>query len=117
MATHGFRSVLTLDPESKPDLGTDDVKRAGVRIPLEDGPDNDIRLISRAVTELRRLVATQPPVFVHCHAGRSRSAIVVAGYFMKRDGLTAQEAIHQVSQKRELAITDGLVRLLERLEE
>jgi hypothetical protein len=33
------------------------------------------------------------PVFVHCHAGISRSVMVVAAYLMARDGRTRDEAL------------------------
>src|SRR2546423_4236185 len=58
--------------------------------PLLDGPGDDLISLNRAVDLLAKLVAEGPPVFVHCQAGRSRSAAVVAGYLMKSRGLSAK---------------------------
>lgn len=49
-------------------------------VPLEDALGNEPRLYRLAVDYLRELVQVAPPVLVQCHAGRSRSAVVVAGY-------------------------------------
>lgn len=51
---------------------------------LEDGPGNDLRLFSLSIDALDRLVREAAPVLVQCHAGRSRSVVVVAAYLIKR---------------------------------
>ena len=82
---------------------------------LEDGPGNDLRLFRMAVSALDELVRTAPPVLVQCHAGRSRSAVVVAAHLMKRLAIDAPTALARVASKREIAITPGLEQLLETL--
>ena len=54
---------------------------------LIDGAGNDPDYFVRAVDALARLLATAPPLLVHCHAGQSRSAVVLAvlvGVFVVR---------------------------------
>lgn len=82
---------------------------------LEDGPGNDLRLFKMAVGALEELVRTAPPVLVQCHAGRSRSAVVVAAHLMKRLGIDAPTALARVASRREISITPGLEELLEKL--
>jgi protein-tyrosine phosphatase len=82
---------------------------------LDDGPGNDPRLFRLAVAHLEDLVGEAPPVLVQCHAGRSRSAIVVAGYFVKTLGLDSTDALKLVGDKREIAVTAGLESLLDSL--
>ena len=82
---------------------------------LEDGPGNDLRIFNMAINALDELVRTAPPVLVQCHAGRSRSVVVVAAHLMKRLGIDAPTALARVASKREIAITPGLERLLEKL--
>jgi hypothetical protein len=82
-------------------------------VPLEDGPGNDSRLFRRAVEALVRLAQEKRPVLVQCHAGRSRSAVVVAGYLMVSLGIEADEALARVAAKRAIAVTAGLERLLD----
>lgn len=84
--------------------------------PLEDGHGNDSRIFRQAVEALVRLVRDAPPVLVHCHAGRSRSAVVVAGYFMKARQLNPEEALACVAAKRTIAVSAGLEKLLNYLE-
>ncbi len=85
-------------------------------VKLDDGPGNDPRLFRLAVSHLADLVQSCPPVLVQCHAGRSRSTIVVAGYLMQTHGLSPEESLKLVAAKREIAVTAGLESLLERLE-
>jgi protein-tyrosine phosphatase len=82
---------------------------------LNDAPGNDPRLFRLAVSDLADLVTEAPPVLVQCHAGRSRSAVVVAGYLVQSLGYTPAEALKLVAEKREIAITAGLELLLDQL--
>ena len=111
----GFRSVLSLDGSTveaeASALDLDDV----VTIQLIDGPGNDIAVFRSAVDALIELVESAPPVLVHCHAGRSRSVAVVAGYLMRTRGLTPHSAVKHISSKRDIALTDALRLLLDRL--
>jgi protein-tyrosine phosphatase len=111
-----FRSVVNLD-------GTLSTKQAGefglaevVAYRLIDGAGNDPRVFRYAVDDLRRLARLHPPVLVQCHAGRSRSAVVVAAYLMRSRDLEPEEAIAAVAAKREINVTPALVELLYKLE-
>jgi len=108
----GIVSVLSLDGclagRSPDEVG---VRKVTV-IKLQDGPGNDPALFLRAVDSVHRFVTQTPPVLVQCHAGRSRSVIVVAGYFIKTRGITPDEAVKLVASKREAQITPGLDSLL-----
>jgi len=97
-----------------------DASRLGVRriavFPLVDGPGNDVRIVQQAVDTLAELASEVPPVLVHCHAGRSRSAIVVAGFLMKSLGIEADEALAMVAAKREIYAAPEMTRLLDWLD-
>lgn len=82
-------------------------------VPLEDAAGNDPRMFRRALDTLDRLIHEAKPVLVHCHAGRSRSAVVVAGYLMRAFGIDACQALALVAAKRDVAVTAGLERLLD----
>jgi len=85
-------------------------------VELIDGPGNDVALFRRAVSVLAELTKETPPVLVHCHAGRSRSPAVVAGYLMKSLRIDASQALEIVVQKRETYIAPALICLLDSLE-
>jgi protein-tyrosine phosphatase len=112
---HGIRSVLSLDGT----LAENDAKRLGlemiVAIRLTDGAGNDIRVLQRAVESLGELVRSYPPVLVQCHAGRSRSIVVVAGHLAKSHNIEPVEAVALVAEKRDVNVTPALIELLERL--
>jgi protein-tyrosine phosphatase len=109
---HGFRSVVSLDgslaTQHAADLGLAEV--ATYR--LLDGAGNDPRVFRYAVDDLRRLAHLYPSVLVQCHAGRSRSAVVVAAYLMHVHKLEPEQAIAAVAAKREINVTPALVELL-----
>jgi protein-tyrosine phosphatase len=84
---------------------------------LVDGAGNDLRVFRLAARDLRRLARTAAPVLVHCHAGRSRSAVVVAAYLILTAGLEPEAALRAVASKREINVTPALVQLLYKLEE
>jgi len=111
----GVRSVLSLDGS----LLESDAVRLGVdavvAIHLVDGDGNDAHRFRRAVEELGRLVAAHGPVLVHCHAGRSRSPTVAAGYLMRSLGIDADAAVSLVRSRRDVHITPAVERLLDAL--
>ncbi len=113
---HGFRSALSLDgtlaERDATELGLSEV----VSYPLVDGPGNDLRLLRFAVGDLRRLTSSHSPVLVQCHAGRSRSVVVVAALLMEAQSIGAREAIALVAAKREVSVTPALFDLLCNLE-
>lgn len=116
LRTHGIRSVLSLD-------GSLTVAQVGVlgvaeiaAHRLEDGEGNDLQTLVRAVDSLGRLASLHAPVLVQCHAGRSRSVVVVAGYLMRTLGLDADSAVAAIAAKREINVSPALTKLLYRLE-
>lgn len=112
---YGFRSVLSLDGTLRPDDAATLGLAKVVNVPLEDGPGNDPQRFQHAVDSLGRLLVTHPPVLVHCHAGRSRSVIVVVGFLMLEEDLSPAQAIARVGTKRDICITAGLEPLLRAL--
>ena len=114
---HAFRSVLSLDGSLAADRAAEFGLAEVVPYRLVDGAGNDLRVFRLAARDLRRLAKAQPPVLVHCHAGRSRSAVVVAAYLMLAEGLDPEAAIAAVAARREINVTPALVELLLKLEE
>lgn len=115
LAQEGLRSALSLDGTLKGDkaqeLGLDQI----VSTVLIDGDGNDLRVIAGAIESLMYLVQLNPPVLVQCHAGRSRSVAVVAGYLMRMKALDPDDAIALVTAKRNAMLADGLRNLLYKL--
>jgi protein-tyrosine phosphatase len=112
----GIASALSLDRTLQGREPAELALREIESVPLEDGPGNDPRLFRRAVDALEGLVQSHPPVLVQCHAGRSRSAVVVAGYLMRSQGIGSDEAVRLVAARRQIVISQGLEQLLDELE-
>ncbi|MCC6418621.1 MAG: dual specificity protein phosphatase family protein [Gemmataceae bacterium] len=101
----------TLDGVEPAEVG---VKQIRI-VPLEDGPGNERHRFRHAVDALAELVAEAPPVLVHCHAGRSRSAVLVAAHLMRSRGLRSEDALALIAARREIAVSPVLLRLLDDL--
>ena len=80
---------------------------------LKDGPGNDPEFFRRAVDDVGRAAKLYPKLLVQCHAGRSRSVIVVAAHLMKTNQWTSEAAVAYVSVRREAALTPGIESLLQ----
>lgn len=113
---NGFRSLISLDGSMTDDqalaAGYDDC----VCISMIDGAGNDVETFRSVVQALIDMAEGSPPALVHCHAGRSRSVTVVAGYLVKTRGWSAQAAYNFIAEKRETAVQPGLQDLLRELE-
>lgn len=112
---NGFCSLISLDGSMTDDqalaVGYDDC----VCISMVDGPGNNVDIFRSVVQALIDMTEESPPVLVHCHAGRSRSVTVVAGYMVKTKGWSVQAAYDFIAAKRETAVQAGLPELLRKL--
>jgi len=70
------------------------------KVGLIDGPGNKPSTFAAAVYMLDQLLERHDKVLVHCHAGVSRSASVVATYLSQVNGISFEEAINLVKEKR-----------------
>jgi protein-tyrosine phosphatase len=111
----GFRSLLSLDGSVEENeasaLGFDLI----VAVKLIDGPGNDLAQFRYAVESLVDLAEPShdsSPILVHCHAGRSRSVAVVAGYLKHTRHLSVAAAIAHIADRREIALAPELRALL-----
>ncbi len=108
----GIRSILCLNGllrERSPESCGVEVLRV---FDLRDGPGNDPYLFEQAVKTVGKFVRDAPNLLVHCHAGRSRSVVVVAGHLMRTEGFSMDEAIALIARHREIALTPGITELL-----
>ena len=84
---------------------------------FRDGPGNDPWQFRLAVKTIAEFIRKFPNLLVHCHAGRSRSVVVVAGHLMAHEKWSQAEAITFISRRREIALTPGITNLLHESDE
>lgn len=109
----GIRAIIGLNGE-RYDLnyGEHGIVRTKV-FDLIDGAGNDPSLFLQAVDTLRHYKNVAAPLFVHCHAGKSRSAIVVAVHFIRDEGMELAEAMDLIASRRDIRITPGMQEALD----
>src|SRR5262245_14971003 len=79
-----IRAVLSLGTRAVVDLAANALPVqypsgiAECRLPLGDGPGNDVTILQLAVFTTAELVRSKVPTFVACSAGMSRSPVLVA---------------------------------------
>lgn len=112
---NGIRSLVSLDGSMKDELARALRYDDWVCVSMVDGSGNDLTSLHKVVQALIDMVESSPPVLVHCHAGRSRSVTVVAGYLVKTRGWSVRVAYDFVASKRATAVQAGLPELLQRL--
>jgi atypical dual specificity phosphatase len=83
-----------------------------LHIPLLDGPGNSREDVAEAIRFIDEVVTAGDRILVHCHAGRSRSVIVVAKYLMRVRGMTSASALTLIESKREVYLSPGIEELL-----
>ena len=109
---HGFLSLVSMDGsmniQKAYSLGYDDV----ICSPMKDGPGNNLDAFRRTVEALVSMAEDSSPVFVHCHAGKSRSVTVVAGFLVITHGWTVRRAYDFIANKREIEVQPGLPELI-----
>ncbi len=69
-------------------------------MPTVDFTPPQLENVQAAVDFIKRKTAAGETVYVHCKAGRARSATVVICYLMQKYGWSAAEAQHWVQQRR-----------------
>lgn len=70
------------------------------KVGLIDGAGNKSSTFAAAVYMLDQLLERHDKVLVHCHAGISRSSSVVTTYLSHKNGISLDEALNLVKEKR-----------------
>lgn len=77
-----------------------------------------VRQMEPVVDFIAAQVASGRPTLVHCHAGKDRTGVVLAGYLVRHRGLTPDEAVRAVRRANPIAMSAPgfarAVRLFER---
>lgn len=78
--------------------------------PLKDGEGNSLEQLNQAVKLLTTAIKSSSPVMVACHAGRSRSVLLVATYLAKVNDTRLDEELQKIAEIRKICPTESLKR-------
>jgi protein-tyrosine phosphatase len=84
------------------DLDIKDEFKWRYKIGLLDGPGNDPRIFAAILILLDSLVSQDKKVLVHCHAGASRSVMVVAAWLKYKGYTSLDEALGMIMPYRKI---------------
>jgi protein-tyrosine phosphatase len=103
MLEYGIRAVLDVRAEREGDLSfyaRHDIHHVRYRVLDVLVPDE--ATLSAAVDWIKAQVEAGRPVLVHCAKGRGRSATLLAGYLMREEGMTFEQAKALLKSERSL---------------
>lgn len=87
------------------------------KVGLIDGEGNEPATLLAAALVLSQLLRRHKRVFVHCHAGVSRSPTVVSLYLADAEDISFDQALERVRSARPTASPHGaLIRLVKQLD-
>ena len=100
---HGISAVVNIRAEREDDIHfyhEHQIEYISYKIPDVAAPDPDT--IDQAVQWMQHEIAAGRTVLVHCAKGRGRSATLAAAYLMADEGLTLEQAVKMLEEKRKL---------------
>ena len=100
---HGISAVVNIRAEREDDIHfyhEHQIEYISYKIPDVATPDPDT--IDQAVQWMQHEIAAGRTVLVHCAKGRGRSATLAAAYLMADEGLTLEQAVKMLEEKRRL---------------
>ncbi len=96
----GIRSILCLNGLLSRFTAAECGVEALTSYHFRDGSGNDPRLFERAVSLVGKYSQQHPKLLVHCHAGKSRSVMVVASHLVRQHGWDLPQALEFIRARR-----------------
>lgn len=96
----GIRSILCLNGLLSQFKAADCGVDALTCFHLRDGSGNDPWLFDLAVKLVAQYSQQHPKLLVHCHAGKSRSVMVVASHLVRQHDWSLRQALEFIHAKR-----------------
>jgi atypical dual specificity phosphatase len=101
--THGVKAIVTVREVPLPSKwfsngDGDDIDYFHLRVDDYGAPS--LEEIDDIIDYIQQQISKKKPVMVHCAAGRGRTGTILAAYLIKKENLTANQAIKKIRSMR-----------------
>jgi atypical dual specificity phosphatase len=97
---HGIRSIVTVKEDPLQSKWFESKRIDYLHISIEDYGSPSLEELDYVVNYISRQIDNEKPVMVHCSGGKGRTGTILAGYLIKKNGLSAEKAVYKLRSLR-----------------